>query len=291
MEVTLMSDPVVGIGLGNDFPDIVRRAVENSGGMGSIVKKNHVVIIKPNLVKQSMPEEGIITDYRAVQAIVDIVRECGAGRVIVAEATPFGNLFEASLYNRISGAELLDMNECGEEDCYKIEPQNSLTKEAFFIPKIYIDADVVISAPKLKTHFEYDAGVTLSLKNVMGVPPTKLYDRGTDYKEALHLMGLKEVIVDLNKIRKPDFAVIDGVVGGEGMGPLLAKPVASNIVLAGKDPVAVDTAALTFMGFTVDEVHHVRLAGEEGLGVSDMNKIKIIGADLDAIKMKFQRPW
>lgn len=289
MEVVPVSDPVVGIGLGSCYPGVVRAAVENSGGLDHIVKEHDVVVIKPNLVKQSMPEEGIITDYRVVQEIVDIVRECGAGRVVIAEATPFGNIFEAVLYNKIAGAELFDMNECGEEDCYKLEAPNSLTGQAFFIPKIYMDADVVIGAAKLKTHFEYDAGVSLSLKNSIGVPPARFYDCGTDYKEKLHLLGLKEVIVDLNKIRKPDFVVIDGIIGGEGHGPLLVRPVQSNIVLAGADLVAVDTVALTFMGFTVDEAPHVRLASDEGLGISELNRIKIIGADLDVIKMKFQR--
>ncbi len=278
---------VVGIGLGSDHSPVTRTAIENAGGLGGIIKKNATVIIKPNLVKPSSPEEGIVTDYRVVREIAVIAREYGAGRVIVAEATPFGNVFEVVRYNEIADVELFNMNDCGKEDCYELEAENSLTKEALLIPKLYMDADVVIGAAKLKTHFEYDAGVSLSLKNSMGVPPTVFY--GEDYKEKLHILGLKEAIVDLNKIRRPDFVVIDGIIGGEGFGPLLVRPVQSNIVLAGADPVAVDTVALNFMGFTVDEAPHVGLAAREGLGISDLSKIKIVGADLDLIKMKFER--
>ncbi len=280
-------EPIVGIGLGSDHQTVTGRAIANAGGLSSIIKKNATVIIKPNLVKQSLPEEGIVTDYRVVQQIVDMVKECGAGEIIIAEGTPFGNVFEAVGYDKISGAALFDMNTCDRESCYELRAENSLCKEALFIPKVYMDADVVIGAAKLKTHFEYDAGVSLSLKNSMGVPPTRFY--GEDYKEKLHIWGLKEVIVDLNKIRKPDFVVIDGIIGGEGYGPLLVRPVQSNIVFAGADLVAVDTVALTFMGFTVDEVLHVQLAAGEGLGISDLSRIKIIGAELDAIKRKFQR--
>ncbi|MHB8065194.1 MAG: DUF362 domain-containing protein [Ruminiclostridium sp.] len=282
-----VSEPIVGIGLGSDYSEVTRIAVENAGGLGSIIKENNTVVIKPNLVKPLSPEDGIVTDYRVIQEIVTIVKRCGAGKVIIAEATPYGDVFELAKYYNISGVELIDMNALSKEDCYELIPQNSLTKEVLFIPKLYMDADVVISVAKLKTHFEYDAGVTLSLKNSMGVPPTKFY--GEDYKEKLHLLGLKEAIVDLNKIRKPDFVVIDGIIGGEGYGPLLVRPIKSNIMLAGIDPVAVDTVALTFMGFTLDEVPHVQLASKEGLGISDLSKIKIVGADLNLIKMKFQR--
>ncbi len=287
LQITV-SEPIVGIGLGNEHAKVTRTAIENAGGLEGIIKENDTIVIKPNLVKPSLPEEGIITDYRVVQEVVNIVRKCGAGKVIIAEATPFGNVFEEVKYNEISGAELFDMNDCSEEECYRLKPENSLTKEELFIPKLYMDADVVIGIAKLKTHFEYDAGVTLSLKNSIGVPPTKFY--GEDYKEKLHLWGLKEAIVDINKIRKPDFVVIDGIIGGEGYGPIKVKPVQSNIILAGMDPVAVDTVALNFMGFTVDEVLHVQLASKEGLGISDLSKIKIIGADFNLIKMKFEKP-
>ncbi len=282
-----VTEPVVGIGLGSDYSAVTRRAVENAGGLEGIIKENDTVVIKPNLVKPLGPEDGIVTDYRVVQEIVDIVKRCGAGKVIIAEATPYGNVFESAGYYSISGAELVDMNALSKEECYELIPQNSLTNETILIPKLYMDADAVISVAKLKTHFEYDAGVTLSVKNSMGVPPTRFY--GVDYKEKLHLLGLKEVIVDINKIRKPDFAVIDGIIGGEGYGPLLVRPVKSNIMLAGIDPVAVDTVALNFMGFTLDEVFHVQLAAKEGLGISDLSKIKIVGADLNSIKMKFAR--
>ena len=96
-------------------------------------------------------------------------------------------------------------------------------------------------------------------------------------------------MLSLNKIRKPDFVVIDGILGGEGNMPISGTPVKSNIVFAGVDPVAADTAALTFMGFTVNDVQHIKLAGESGLGINDISKIKIIGAELDKIKMKFKR--
>ncbi|WMJ88635.1 DUF362 domain-containing protein [Anaerocolumna sp. MB42-C2] len=279
------SESIVGIGLGEKHDKTTRTAILNAGGLENLIKVNDTVVIKPNLVKPSLPNEAVTTDYRVVQEVVNMVKECGASKIIITEATPYGNVFEAALYNQIAGAVLIDMNECKEEDCYRLKPENSLTNEDLLIPKIYMDADIVIGVAKLKTHAE--AGVTLSLKNSIGVPPTHFYGIGT--KLNLHLWGLEKSIVDINKIRKPDFVVIDGIAGGEGFGPLGVRPVQSNIVLAGVDPVAVDSVALDFMGFTLEEVSHVTLAAKEALGISDLNKIKVIGADITDKKMKFKR--
>lgn len=285
-------NPVVGIGRGEDYAKVTRSAIENAGGLKSIIKKGDTVLIKPNICTFSMPGKPLITDYRMVQEIISIVKENGASKIIIAEGPITGTAFDhdsakANGYDNISGVEFIDLNKLNKEDCYEIKPEKSITGKALFIPKAYMDADVVIGAPKLKTHFQPDAVVSLSLKNIFGVPAGNIY--GVGYKNGLHELGLKEAIVDLNKIRKPDFVVIDGIVGGEGYGPLNNEPVNSNIIFAGIDPVAVDTAALTFMGFTVDQIPHVKLAVEEGLGIADLSKIKIVGAELDNIKMKFQR--
>ncbi|MCX8131059.1 MAG: DUF362 domain-containing protein [Clostridia bacterium] len=278
-------NPMVGIAQGTDYDKVTREAVKNSGRLKEIVKKGDVVLIKPNLGAAVPSGTGNITDYRIVQAVADIVKEYGASRVIVAETSYMGNVFNVTGYDQLTGVELVDMNEFGEKDCYKLKAENSLTGKEFYIPKIYMDADVVISAAVLKTYSL--VGGTLSLKNSIGVPPNNLY--GTmGGKLAFHGMGIDNVIVDLNKIRKPDFAVIDGIIGGEGSGPVNNDPVNSNTVLAGSDLVAVDAVALEFMGLTLGEADHIRLAAENGLGECDLKKITVKGAVLDTIKMKFK---
>ncbi len=286
------SAPVVGIGRGADFAAVTRTAVENAGGLAGIVKKGSVVLIKPNLCTAPAPDKPTTTDYRVTQAVVDMVKELGASRVIMAEGGFYGNSFKgwafsSSKYDAIKGVEFFDFNSCEKKDCYEISPKDSLLGKALFIPKIYMDANVVITVAKLKTHFQPDAVVSLCLKNAFGVPPERLYGGG-GYKAGLHNFPLKAAIVELNKIRKPDFSIIDGIVGGEGYGPANNTPVDSRIVIAGTDIVAVDTVGLTFMGFTVDQVPHVKLAGEQKMGITDLSKIKVKGADLSAIKMDFK---
>ncbi|HYE10365.1 MAG TPA: DUF362 domain-containing protein [Patescibacteria group bacterium] len=279
--------PVVGIGRGEDHGKVTSKAIENAGGLKDIVKNGDTVLIKPNLINGYPTGSAICTDPRIVQQIADMAKACGAAKIIVAEASMSGNVFKLADYDKITDVELVDMNQLEKKDCYLIKPEKSATGKALYIPKMYMDADVVICAAKLKTHFQPDAVVTLSLKNSIGVPSNKIYNT-VGYKNKLHELGLKEVIVDLNKIRRPDFVVIDGILAGEGYGPLQCNPVKANIVFAGVDPVAVDTIALNFMGFTIDQIPHVKLASDEGLGVSDLGKINIVGAVLDQIKMKFK---
>lgn len=284
-------NPVVGIGRGTDYAGVTAEAVKNAGGIDGIVKNGDTVLIKPNICTLAEATDGRITDYRVVQKVVDMVKAIGASRVIIAEGTIAGDAFSSTFlrqnkFDSIQGVELINLNALNEEDCYELMPEKSMTGRAIFIPKIYMEADVVIGVAKLKTHFQPDAVVSLSLKNSYGVPPGNIYGLGS--KDGLHALGLKESIVDINKIRKPDFFIIDGIVGGEGYGPLRNSPVDSQIIFAGKDPVALDTAAATFMGFTADEIPHLKLASDEKLGISDLKSIKIVGADLDKIKMKFE---
>jgi uncharacterized protein (DUF362 family) len=278
-------NPIVGIGQGKDYAKVTQDAVKNAGGLESIVKKGNTVLIKPNICVMAGPGDPRITDYRIVKELVDEVKKLGASKVIIAEGSFSGYTMETAEYNKIKGVQLIDFNEVKEEDCFKIIPEKGLTGHEMIIPKIYMQADVVISVAKLKTHGE--GVVSLSLKNSFGIPPMPL--TGIAYKEDLHTYGMSNSIVDLNKIRRPDFVVIDGIVGGEGMGPTTNTPVDSQIIFAGIDPVATDTAAAYFMGFPITDVPHIQLAADEQLGVGDLSKIKVIGADLEKIKRSFRR--
>lgn len=281
------ANPVVGIGRGTDFASVTSTAVKNAGGLSKIIKKGDVVAIKVNLCVQTQNYGSpMTTDYRVTQEVINIARECGASKVIVVEGNFNSNAFlnEGNKYSTLKGAVLYNFNDCDTGDCYKLQPANSLTGTSIYIPKLYMDADVVIDVAKMKTHFI--TGVSLGLKNSIGVPSYKIY-QGSGDKGGLHALGIEKVIVDLNRIRRPDFVVVDGIIGGEGFGPYENTPVKSNIIIAGRNVVAVDTVGLNFMGFSVSDINVVQMAAQSKVGIDDLSKIKIIGANLNSIKMKF----
>jgi len=286
---------VVGLGLGKDYAATTAQAIANAGGLSRLIEADSTVLIKPNLCWSNITSRPVNTDYRVVEEIVRQVRSAGAGRIIIAEG-PFGPecFSEAMLacnhYDRIDGVELISFNVLTEEDCYERTGRNSVTGKALFIPKIYVDADVVITVAKMKTH---NAGmVTLGLKNAFGVPPRSIY--GTSGAESGSKIKLHEefdfnaAIVEINLIRTPDFVVIDGIVAGEGNGPLKNTSVDAQIIIAGSDIVAVDTVAATFMGFNPAKIPHLALAVTAGLGEGDLAFIKVVGGNLSDLIMDFE---
>ena len=121
------------------------------------------------------------------------------------------------------------------------------------------------------------AGVTLSLKNMMGV---------VSPKGQIH-RSLSKKIADLVSLVKPRLAVIDGIIGGEGH-ELAKKPVEMNLVIAGLDPVAVDTVGAAVMDFNPKKAEHLTLAAKKGLGTCDLDKIRVLGEPIEKVKKRFK---
>jgi len=288
---------IVGIAQGEKgaYEETVRQAISAAGGLSSVIKEGDTVLIKPNIVAASPSGAGRITDYRVVQVVIDMALEAGADKVIVAES-PISlfarGSFELSMavagYDKIERAEVRELN-TSRSGCYLLKPENSLSGEAFYLPKIYIDADVVIDVPVLKTHDI--AGVTLGLKNIgIGVPPEKVYGAGQGWKKRLHDIGVHKVIVDVNAIRAPDFVVIDGMVGGEGEGPQNPTPVESNLVIAGQNVVAVDMVGTLVMGFDPWQINYLVWAAAQGIGPMDTSLIEVRGKQILEVQQYFEPP-
>jgi uncharacterized protein (DUF362 family) len=286
--------PVVGLAKGKDYQAVTSQAIANAGGLATIVSAGDTVLIKPNLCWNKYVDSPITTDYRVVAEIVSEVKALGAGRIIIAEG-PFGpecftqtNL-TLSKYDTIQGVDFISFNAFAKDDCYYLQGLPSVTGKALYIPKVYVDADVVITVPKMKTH--NNGMVTLGLKNAFGVPPRSIYgtSKTTGSKIRLHNdFDFTEAIVEINLIRKPDFVVIDGIVAGEGEGPLNNSVVDAQLILAGSDIVAVDTVGAALMGFDPLKIPHIALAGQSGLGEGDLNKITVIGGSVEDLAIDFK---
>lgn len=293
-EETAGGNAIVGVAQGTDYSDTTARAIANAGGLGDIVRPGQSVLIKPNLCTDDYIDSPLTTDYRVVAEIVREVKALGAGRIIIAEG-PFGpdpftpeNLRKSG-FGTIEGVEYLNLNDIPAEDCYHVTGRNSVTNKAIYIPKIYVDVDVVINVPVLKTH--EGTVITVGVKNAIGVPPMPLYARPRA-KLALHFeYDINAAIVEINLIRRPDFTVVDGIVAGERENSTTAKPVQANTVIAGRDIVAVDTVAAAFMGFNPAVVPHLTLAAKSGLGEMNMENITVVGGKLEDMVIDFASPF
>src|SRR3989337_238801 len=130
------------------------------------------------------------------------------------------------------------------KDKVKLAIQDGEALKSITVPRIVTES-AIISAAKLKTHS--DTGVTLGMKNMFGLLPSK-------FKGKYHLKGIRKVIVDINTVLKPTLTVIDGFVGMEGAGPVDGTPVRMDLIIAGTDTVATDATACRVIGIDPHEI-------------------------------------
>lgn len=226
-------------------------------GWQSLVARNALVVIKPNLCT-AVPEnvEMSNTDRELTEAVCEILLT-RTKRLYIGEADNLRqkaqDAFAVSGYIEMArrlGVELVNFSELPTATV-NCEPAGKIE-----LPRPLLDADVFITLPKLKTHaLTYFTG---ALKNQWGCLPQ--YDR-----ILLHKV-LDPLIVSLNRALQPKLAIMDGIVAAEGRGPVSGKPRRLGLILASRDPVAIDAAAMRLVGLEPKRARHVVLAAAQGLG-------------------------
>jgi len=263
----------------------VRKAIDLAGGLADIVKPGNTVLIKPNLIWAATPETGTTTDPRICKTIANMVREIGAKPVIADSSlvtTDTEKVIQKAGYGKLrdEGYEVIDLKKKGLEMVKIPVPKGKDLKEVV-LPKLVLDADVIISVPKMKTHDA--AKVTLSVKNMKGVLPDV-------YKRRLHhVFNIFQGVADLCTVVKPDMAVVDGIIGMEGVGPADGEPVEMGLIIAGKDPVAVDTITALVMGFEPETEGCIAASAKAGIGTDDLNEIDVVGEPVAKVQRRFKR--
>ncbi len=279
----------VAVVKGKQIDQMVKEAVSMVGGIESVVKPGDNVLVKPNICLPLPPEKGDSTNPEVVAALVRLAKEAGAARVIVGESACWGlyapDNFEISKiaeYSEEAGAELSYFDE---EERIEVEVPDGILLREVSIPKIVNDADVIINAPKMKNNFV--TMVTLGIKNLLAfLTPEDRYGlhRGVNGVE------LSYVLVDLLKVLKPQLTVIDGIVGMEGFGPHSGDLINMDLVVAGKDIVAVDAVASEIMGYQAMEIPTTQIAWKQNLGIGELSKIMVRGQRIEDVRKNFTRP-
>jgi uncharacterized protein (DUF362 family) len=274
----------VGVGRDTSGYAAAMRAITTSGGWPGAQISGRPVIIKPNLVSAMESTTGATTDPEVTRAVVDLALDNGASEVLIVEAGPNGANFSACGYDFFGGYDPLGrvtlVNLGDQPVTLAPVPGGGLAYSAIFTADLLLDPQAIyISVAKLKTHGELLA--TLSFKNQFGLPAVDRYvSRPSIGRFAMHDRGIQQAIVDMNMVRPAHFAVIDGVIGMEGLGPSFGTPVRMDMVLAGANPIAVDRVALQAMNVPPGGVRYLLHASRAGLGPADLNAITVSGDPL-----------
>ena len=226
------------------------------------------IVLKPNLVEFD-PHTAINTHPMVVHAAYEAFRKLGAAEVKIAEGPGHRratlDLADAAGYfGTVPKFEdvFTDLNL--DNVSKRMIPQPVSQLKSLYLPHTVLDCDLLVSLPKMKTH--HWAGATLAMKNLFGLVPGGVYGWP---KNVLHWAGIAESIVDLHHLFPRQFAIVDGIVGMEGNGPIQGTPKQAGVLVAGSDVVAVDATCCRIMGIDPKKIEYLTIArGEENLGES-----------------------
>ena len=256
----------------------VRESIRLIGGLRLDPDKQ--VVIKPNVCNAKNPDGMVISDFRVIKAVVDVVRENGNDMLMVESDNISG-----SAESRMEGSGLMSLLDEWDVDFLNLSHDDyteyDVAGTTLRLPETVLNADYFINIPKIKTCAH--TLVTLGIKNLYGIFQRK-------QKSKLH-KHLDEILPFLAKTIRNDLIVMDGINCMEGNGPIVGNQVCMNLILAGRNVTAVDAVSSHLMGYDPDEISHIALTSKQGVGPIEMESIEVLGEDWRKYVQNFEPPY
>jgi len=263
-----------------DLADAMMRGILECG----LEVAGKTVLLKPNFVEFD-PSTCINTDVAVVATALEVFRSLGAADVKIGEGPGHRRdtfaIAELTRYrSEIPKFDdvFIDLNR---DDVSPIE--RFADRKTFYFPNSVLSADLIVSLAKMKTH--HWAGATLSMKNFFGLVPGSIYGWP---KNELHYIGINNSILELTRIfGAKSFALVDGIVGMEGNGPIQGTPKKAGVLVMGSDLAAVDATCCRIMGIDPTRVEYLQKASDR-LGVIDPARIEQRGEQIAGLRTNFE---
>jgi uncharacterized protein (DUF362 family) len=167
----------------------------------------------------------------------------------------------------------------------------------YYVTNTIRNCDFLITVPVMKCHLQ--SGITCCLKNYVGTAPREAYAvAGTFHNARLHSghsvdNRIDPFIVDLAAFHPPDYAVVDGLRGLQYQEHNCGREdqmVQSNLVLAGEDPVAVDSLVAYLLGYNPWDMEFLHMAAKRLMGTRDLAQVDVNGGDAAALRQRWAKP-
>jgi uncharacterized protein (DUF362 family)/Pyruvate/2-oxoacid:ferredoxin oxidoreductase delta subunit len=243
--------------------------------------QHKTVLLKPNILSGSAPSKAVTTHPEFLRAVIQLLKKKDAGEIWVGDSCAVGSSLQAAKKTGIAQVcreEQVDFVEFTETTLLKV-PEGKFHKQ-FYPSKIALEADVIISLPKMKTNaMMYFTG---AMKNLFGVFPGLA-------KAQFHFRlpekdRFAAMIVDLNLALKPHYAIMDGIVAMEGAGPGNGDPYNSGLILASENLLALDICASNIMGYDGANLPIHKDALSRGIWLNQANEIENKGIEAPVLK-------
>ena len=268
-----------------DIAEVITRGIRELG-ISSVELKGKRILLKPNLVETALGAPHINTHPLVLRGAIEAFLRLGASTVMVAEG-PGHRRDTLAVYEESGLADVLtedripfhDLNYITGYELPSVGRQSSMRTLTF--PSLFKEVDWIVSVAKMKTH--HWPGATLSMKNLFGVMPGIYYGWP---KNVLHTAGIQSSILDINATLKPHFAIVDGIVGMEGDGPIMGDPKRVGVIVMGRNLAAVDATCCRIMGIDPYKVRYLEQA-DNWLGPISEGAIEQHGETIASVRTNF----
>ncbi len=249
------------------------------------IRPGMTVVLKPNLVLRSRPEDAAITHPAFTAAVGKCVRRAG-GKVLIAES-PGGPYSAALMKAHFKGCGYTEMAESLGFSLYtdcksrEVSLPGAVQCRRLSVIEPFLDREFLIDLAKLKTHSM--VGFSGAVKNLFGAVPGL-------QKPELHCRfpekeSFSQMLVDLCGFLNPDFSFLDGIWAMEGNGPTGGTRRDLGVVVAGENPFAADVCAASLVGIDPKSILMLRYGAERGLGPRDETGLELLGAPLAGLSV------
>ena len=268
-----------------DIAHVISRGIRELGVFPEELKGKRI-LLKPNLVETSSGAPHINTHPLVLRGAIEAFLRLGASAVMVAEG-PGHRRDTLAVYEESGLADVLTEDRIRFHDLnyitgYGLPNVGGLTSmRTLTFPALFLEVDWIVSVAKMKTH--HWTGATLSMKNLFGVMPGMYYGWP---KNVLHKAGIQDSILDINATLKPHFAIVDGIIGMQGDGPIMGDPKQVGVLVMGRNLAAVDATCCRIMGIDPYKVSYLEKA-DNWLGPISDGSIEQRGEEVAAIQSNF----
>jgi uncharacterized protein (DUF362 family) len=272
----------VAISQGEDPEAMVRRVLEQVGA-AQAVQPGDRVVLKPNYVEPRMPETGVTTDPRVIEAVILWLREIGVRDIRIVEGgdtqAKTDRAFALVGLPEIARRHDVRLLNAFADERVVVKIPEAMSLREVGLARTIAEADCLINLPTLKCHSM--AYVTLGIKNLMGaIIPDKVI---------MH-HDIDERLRDLATVVRYQICVIDGLVGSEAH-ETAGSPVKTDVIIGGTSPVATDAVGAMVMGVDPAQVNHLRLCSRAGLGEYRPEEIEVVGTPVEQVRKQYRKPW
>jgi len=253
--------------------DLISEIYESAGGPDPAGKR---VLVKPNVLNDTLPEKAICTHFSVVEGIVRYLQSRGA-EVVVGDSPSIH--FRNFIPVRNGIADVCKRTGVPWIDFRKDTADIQMNRGKIRVAGIVRNCDLIISLPKFKNHeLVY---ITGAVKNTLGLVPGFIKAKQHALYQDRHKFA--EFLVDLNEAVLPDFFLLDGIVAMEGPGPANGRPRNTGILAGSVNPLAIDIIQSTIAGYNPMDIPTNIIGLARGKWLASPDEIIYDGPDIDSL--------